>query len=203
MSLTVALQDIQKELDALKLRVKHGAALNAHVARRMLPRFQRHFRSNAARERNSFGARSTFWNRMLSGLRAQANDQAAMIVMPREVAQRFFGGTIRAKKSRFLAIPARREAYGKSPRQFDDLQFIVTDNGPMLVQRAASLIKAVRRKGEVKIKQVGEQGGGVFFWLRRSVRQRPDRSLLPSDAEIKSDLVLILRDRTSKQGGKS
>jgi hypothetical protein len=108
------------------------------------------------------------------------------------LAQRIFGGIIRAGQgissltgaiTKFLAIPARAEAYGKTPGQFHDLQFVREkrgNGGAMLVQTMQTVVSF----GKKGVRKVGERGGLVMFWLVKQVNQPGDSSILPSDEAV-------------------
>lgn len=169
----------------LALALNGGDRLNRAMVNAALPVFQRHFRALAATNRNPYGVRSGFWNRMLSGTKAIANESEAVIRMPREMALRYFGGTVTPKKSKFLAIPARAEAYNKSPRDFSDLRFaILPVGGPVLIQNEQTRVKFRKGKGGIKTIQGETTGGGVYYWLRRSATIRGDSGVLPTEQEI-------------------
>lgn len=130
-----------------------------------------------------------FWQRMIGGTIPLADEESAGVRMPREVAQRFFGGTITPVDNEYLAIPAREEAYGMSPLQFNDLRFVPFASGSAaLVQRNQQTVgtfKSGKKKGERNPKTTGEKiGGGVFYWLVKSVTQRPDETVLPTEEEF-------------------
>lgn len=170
-------------LNRARAVMKNQRPINQAMASGAIVLVQDKFRGLASTNRNPYGARGGFWNRMLSGTKAMADAQFAILRMPREVALRFHGGTVRPKTTKFLAIPARKEAYGKSPRDFNDLRFAVLPvGGPVLIQAAQTQItfnkaRRVRRGGK-------EIGGGVFFWLRRSVTVRGDAGVLPTKQEL-------------------
>jgi len=172
-------------LARLEEALRDSAALNRYVADAALALTEKAFVRNAAVPNKNAWPSTGFWTRMLSGTTATADADAATVRMPGEVAQRFFGGTITPKSGKsFLAIPARMEANGKSPLQFDDLHFVPTgpDRG-MLVQNDKT-VKAkgarARKDGSFKTEEVG---GGVFFWLVKSVIQSADPSVLPDEAD--------------------
>ena len=126
-----------------------------------------------------------FWQRMAFGTVAIATDAAAIVRMPREVAQRYFGGTLSPTGGRkFLAIPARQEAYGITPRDFPGLKFIPTGPDNAVLVQEAQTVKAkgarARKDGSFKTEDIG---GGVFYFLVRSITQLGDTSVLPSDEE--------------------
>lgn len=117
--------------------------------------------------------------------------RAEISVMAVGLAQRWLGGTITAgagtsSKSggptRFLAVPARAEAYGKTPGEFHDLQFVPasSEHPAMLVQALQTLLK----RGKRGFKGARVEGGFAMFWLFRSVTQRADPEVMPSDDEL-------------------
>lgn len=113
--------------------------------------------------------------------------------MPREVAQRYYGGPIRPTGGRkFLAIPANRMAYGRSPRSFIDLVFIVVQGRPALAKiKQAQTYHELNfhdapsnrgKEGKVRVKRV--KSGKVdkpivMFWLVRGVVQKGNPNVLP------------------------
>jgi hypothetical protein len=107
------------------------------------------------------------------------------------LAARLLGATIHAgvgtssatgKPTEFLALPARTEAYGKTPAQFHDLVFVreKRGGGAMLVQALQSQFS----RGKKGARNVREVGGLVMFWLVKEVTIKPDPSLMPSDAQL-------------------
>jgi len=197
MSTTIDLRDeITPWLDGQLASFSDTAALNRAAAEGALPVFQQHFRGLSASNVNPFGARGGFWGRMLAGTRADATAQAGFIHMPREVALRYFGGTVFPKTKKLLAIPARTEAYGKSPRQFDSLQFVRFRSGAMaLVQKADTHVALQRgkNKGRVRLAKEGESAthgaGAVMYWLKPSVTVRGDQGVLPTVDEIRRGAI--------------
>ena len=165
-----------------------GESMNRAIAEAALPVFQNHFRGLAGSNKNRFGARGGYWNRMLSGTKAVGTNQAAIIRMPREMALRYFGGTVTPKGgAKNLSIPARTEAYGKSARDFNDLRFVQFGRGgaKALVQRdqtSFTRTKSGKRKGQISGQR--EIGGMVFYWLVPKATIRGDRSVLPDEQEI-------------------
>ena len=105
-------------------------------------------------------------------------------------AQRLLGGVIRpglgisratGELTKLLAIPARAESYGKTPGEFDDLQFVPTKFGGMLVQALSTQIVRGSRKGDFSTRAIG---GLVMYWLVKEVRQDADPTVLPSDIAL-------------------
>lgn len=154
--------------------LKEARRFNAKVAAHALPLFEQNFLRLAGTNRNAFGVRGGFWNRMLSGTKAMATTEAAIIRMPREVRLRHRGGTVRPKVAKYLAIPQAAEAYGKSPRQFDDLRIIRVGNALLAVRHAAfpGRRDAVRTVGT------------VLYVLVRSATIQPRADVLPADSAV-------------------
>jgi hypothetical protein len=74
---------------------------------------------------------------------------------------------------KYLTIPATAEAYNKRARAFNDLRLAFFKNGLL------ALVKddPNRAKGERP---------PVYYWLKKSVTQKQDRTLLPSDQLLQS-----------------
>jgi hypothetical protein len=165
---------------------------HGHVAGRALPLFEQRLVRMAGSEHNRFGVRGGFWNRMLSGTKAVATEEAAIIRMPREVRLRHLGGTVRPKKAKFLAIPQTAEAYGKSPRQFTDLKPVRVRGRLWLVRRLSETVRfrRDRKSGEMRTVSGGlRMGGTKMFLLVRSATIKPNPEVLPSRVEIEAAAV--------------
>lgn len=189
MSTTIQIQDTATiMINGVKTAVLDREKANRAAAEGALPVVQRNFQTLAGTNVNRFGVRGGFWNRMLAGTRAGGDAAAGFVAMPREVALRFFGGTVFPQKGKYLAIPARAEAYGKSPRVFNDLRFIPFRSGARaLVQREQTVLKFGRKRKDGSRKVSGRQtGGGVFFWLVPSATIQANRDVIPTDEEMKA-----------------
>lgn len=139
------------------------------------------------------GPRTHFWGQVARSVQNPVTQGGAAAVSINHVglAQRLFGGIIRAGRSissatgkltQFLSIPARAEAYGKTPGQFNDLEFVPTRRGGgMLVQTYQSLVGWHKRS---KSWLRHEVGGLVMFWLVKEVDQKPDPRALPREEFI-------------------
>lgn len=172
--------------------------LHAALGKKAEVELRDHFARRDA-EPNSRGWKALhFWGRMrtATSLRDINEDGARVVVADPAMNQKVYGGTITAKEGKFLAIPARQEAYGKSPRMFDDLYFVALSGGRgMLVQTAQTALirfKSGKRKGEVKSTE--ERGGGVFYWLVKSVTQAPDPKALPEPESFRAALLATAQE---------
>ncbi len=109
------------------------------------------------------------------------------------LAQRWLGGTITAgtgtssvsgKPTKFLAIPARAEAYNQPPSRFPDLHFVPRrGGGGMLVEALQTKVSIAGRKNKT-VTRGSEAGGLVMFWLVKEVHQKPDPSVMPTEGEL-------------------
>jgi hypothetical protein len=100
------------------------------------------------------------------------------------LAQRRFGGVIHAgvgtssttgQPTKYLAIPAHPIAYGHRPGAFSNLRFIPRRNGRAMLVLPLQTAASTSRNNANNL---------VMYWLVPSVKQKPDPSLLPTDAEL-------------------
>lgn len=114
---------------------------------------------------------------------------------PLGIAQRYFGGRINAVNSTFLTIPAVAAAYGRRAREFHFLSFGFAENQwgkmqPALIERDRTEVRRVKSKdGSVKFKPGKQRGGGVYYWLTRSVEQKADPDILPKETEMAATAI--------------
>lgn len=85
------------------------------------------------------------------------------------IAQRYFGGDIVPRQSRYLTIPTHPEAYGHRAREFA-LQAVFFPGGTGVL---------AERDDDSKTGL-----GAVFYRLLRRVRQEPDETVLPSAEDM-------------------
>jgi hypothetical protein len=135
------------------------------------------------------GKRTHFWSdvrRSVQQPKLVGTDAVEVSINQVGFAQRLFGGRIVPRNARWLAIPARAEAYGKRAREFNDLHFVLfrPDLAALVQNEQVSLggrvhgsVTEKRRKGEAV-------GGGIFYWLRASVTQQPDPTVLPKNDDL-------------------
>ena len=145
---------------------------------------------NAERHRSGGpAARTGFYAdaaRSVNAAPVEVEGKSALISIDKiGLAQRLLGGTIRPlPPHKFLAIPAREEAYDTTPADYTDLTFVPRGNGKaMLVQALKTTVdwKEKRRKGSTVSDYARTVGGLVMFWLVPEVEQAPDPTVLPAD----------------------
>lgn len=154
------------------------------------------------------GKRTYFWGQVRRSVQnpVVTPPSASVSINHLGIAQRLFGGVIRPVRAKFLAIPARPEAYGKGPREFRDLHFQPTRRGGALVENLRSDVTFGRKKkdGTRTVTNRGERGGLVMFWLVKQVVQRPDPTVLPPPAELETAARVPMESYLSRKlgGGK-
>lgn len=173
-----ALERLQRRLesDAFKRACGAGAA---RVIRQ-------HFAARESQHKRFPGGQPThFWAGAARSIHVEATGTGALVGIAKQgVRQRWLGGIITPKNGpKFLTIPARGEAYGKRAREFKNLAFAMTGQGPALVESAATPVSLGRKRkdGRRAWKARDAVGGAVMFWLRRRVTQDPDPSVMPAE----------------------
>lgn len=185
MSLSV---DINDQVTPLLKQVEGAVRtdrMNAEVGRSVVNRVQAHFFKLDQERPNALGGKRThFYSSAAKSTQFTASaDQAVVSINELGIRQRLEGGPIAPVRGKYLTIPAIAEAYGKRAREFSNLHLIYRRGEPIaLVEGQATTVK----HGKKGYKATGAVGGKVFFWLRKSVMQKADRGVLPSDEAISS-----------------
>lgn len=181
-------------------------AIAANVGEAEVGLFQRHF-ANAPGNKNGWPTTS-FWPRAARATNWQAFENGVLInVNQQGVRQRYAGGDIFPTAGhQYLTIPARAEAYGKTAGEFNNLKAAFSRGHAFaLVEADATQVKIGRKKkdGTRSIGQGDTVGGGVFFWLVKSVHQNPDPTVIPDErdiAQVAMDTINDIVDRASNGG---
>jgi hypothetical protein len=171
------------------------------------------FDQNAKRANALGGKRTNFYSKAARGTSFDAvGDHVIISIASVGIAQRYFGGTIRAGANgsgkKFLTLPARAETHGKRASEFKDLEILWGRKGPYaLAKRAATLI-SVGRPGVGGVRKIGtrgQQGGEVMFWLKAEITQQPDPTVLPKPENVGAAVIKDLGDYaqllTDRAGG--
>lgn len=104
---------------------------------------------------------------------------------PGSMRQRYHGGDIRAG-DKLLTIPARAEFYGHSATEFTNLRFVQFASGAKaLVIGAGGVGRVDFATGtERSVRGAGARSQAmVAYWLRDSVHQDEDESVVPTEQE--------------------
>jgi hypothetical protein len=150
-----------------------------------------HFAAKNQKPNKRGWTKQNFWDRIrnATAFTGATATEATVVIADPAINPHFYGGPIYPTGGKkFLAIPAREEAYGIRPSSglIPGLRFVPTRNGGMLVQAPVSTFRFVgdKRKGREGMKRSKmvntHDGGGVFYFLKRSVTIPKDPDALPS-----------------------
>lgn len=207
-STTISIRDTATpELQGILDRLQPGA-LNQVAGRAGANVYRTWFRNlNAARPNALGGKRTNFWAKAATAVGHEATDDGAVVYTNHTgVNYQRYGGILRpsgrpsAVTGRAivnLAIPARSEAHGRLPSEFNNLV-------PMIRRRngkptAVALVEAdsqdvkfgnARKDGTRKVTRGRERGGIVMYWLVKQARKNPDEDVFPP-AKLVSDAAQL------------
>jgi len=197
-------------------RVVTTERLKPVVGRSVVNTIRTHlFRVNSGKPNALGGRRTNFYASAARGTSFAVDpDGVTVTIASVGIRQRIVGGTIRPKTAKFLTIPATAEAHGKRASEFDDLVVVFGPGGqPIALAHAAfrvtqSKLRALPARLRIGTTRTTGQHGGIVFWLKRSVTQAGDPSVLPPAAEIyanaQRDLSATVQraaDRAAQTGG--
>lgn len=191
MNQTISIKDdVSHRLAELFLGVENREALHDDLGRRLANDLRDHFTEREiAGPRNKLGAPSSgFWADNAGSVNDGeiASDGVTVTISDHRFNQKVYGGPIRMDDV-LLAIPARTEAYGKSPRIFSNLKFIFFANtGTKALVQFKPTEK--RQKGEKRIGGVKDEGL-VFYWLKEEVTQAADPKALPTREKMITGII--------------
>jgi hypothetical protein len=200
MSFSISIRDnATPKLRALVDAMKPGK-INPLIGRIGVNAVKKHFyHLNQTRPNKLGGKRTNYWYGAANGTHYSPSTNGVVIgVNMVGIRYHYYGGTITPKGTnretgkplKYLTIPARAEAHGKRAGEFHNLRFEVTDQGPALVEALATdVIVGRKAKGLAVWQKAKATGGGVFFWLRRSVSKGPDHSVLPTSQELQRAII--------------
>lgn len=170
------------------------AGLHESIAKAVADKVREHLKMRDSTHPNILGGkRSHFYWHAAESVTSEATSEGAVVTIDHlGLRQRWLGGDIYPVHAKLLAIPARSEAYGLSPREFPgDLTFIKFRSGAMALVKddtttttneggGYTILSAAR--GERRSRKRGI--GLVEYWLTDHVYQYPDPEVLPSAQEV-------------------
>jgi hypothetical protein len=167
LALSISLTGDGGEIPARLLRVLSPERINPVIGQAARNTYREHlFGLNSSRANRLGGKRTNYFAGAARGTSWSAtSDTVTVSINQVGIRQRVFGGKITARTSKFLTIPACPEAYGKRAREFGDLKYIIFPKG------GPALVRVTGKGDAAKLK--------VMYWLRRSITQLPDPSVLP------------------------
>jgi hypothetical protein len=181
--------ELRAQLDSLSRLLDHPRPMLMAATGAVRKLLQGHFRDRQQTPNKLGGRRTNFWQDVYRSTQiGEVTDRQGVVVIgDARFAQKVYGGTITAgkgtssktgKPTKYLSIPARREAYGLRPSQLEDklgteLRFVKGSRG------GALMVKTGKKS----------QLGLVMYWLTASVTQAPDPQALPPRDKIEQTAV--------------
>jgi hypothetical protein len=193
---TIVIEGGAENREKLRALYERGlpAGLHSDIARACAAVLETHLKRLDNERANPMGGkRSHFYSVAAGTVRGEVTTDGAEIVVNKVgLRQRWLGGTIYAKNGRFLTIPARAESYGIPARQFPrPLRFVKFKSGAcaLVIDDRAEAGESMDDAGNVTVKRRKRNkrmktGGLVEYWLKESVYQSPDPSVLPTEQEF-------------------
>lgn len=145
---------------------------------------RRHFAARDQEPNAKGWPKRHFWaqeGRRNTALASYSDNEAVVTIASAAIAHKLYGGTVRPKRGRALAIPASAEAYRAgqpSTMDRDMLDFVPLRRGGlvgMLIERQHDTLRRTK-KG---LRQGEKRGGKVWFWLMAQTTHAADPRALP------------------------
>jgi hypothetical protein len=206
LSIHLDLREVTRGLEALQMAFRRGG-YKQDIGGRVQRQIQDHLRGLESSRPNRLGGRRThFWAKAAQATFFEVQDDGVVVSINQQgMRQRFEGGTLKPVHKKWLTIPIRAEAHGRRAGEFNDLRFVQLSRGTaMLVQADQTQVRFRKRKGGIRVQKGEEVGGLALFLLKKSVTQRPDPSVLPTEQQILDESRLATRlwiDRQVQRGG--
>ncbi len=167
--------EITPDLRRILKSVQPGGALAKVLGRTGANELRRHFRKlNAKRPNRLGGTRSNFYSRVAESVQAPVSDAAGIriAISHAHIAQRLFGGPIRARNRKMIAIPIDPRGYGVYPRIYPGtLAYLPSKSGGgVLVEAEERTITRGKNKGGKR--KVPKPGGVAIHALKGAITQR-------------------------------
>ncbi len=198
MRITLTEQDgASAVLAAIAEKVTSRKPLHAVLGKRAEIELRGHFELRNSEGNKRGWPSQQFWARIRTATAfASADETAARVVISDPaINQKIFGGTITPKESKYLALPAIAEAYGRSPRSVPIalvFRFFRGKNMGALIEADRTNISFGRKRKDGSRKMTAERSqtrGRVWYWLVRSVTQRKDDRALPPEEQMRAALL--------------
>lgn len=187
LELKIPVDTASPALARLEKALKDGSV--ARVAGRSLRNTLRShlFQKNTTSPNRLGGTRTDFYEQAANGVQnpSVSGNTATVSINKKGIRQRYYGGRINAKPGKLLTIPADASAHGRRAREFSNLH-------------------AIYFRGGKSVGALVDANDQVMFWLHRFVVQKPDPSVLPTEAAMLTEITKDVREfivRTQLRGG--
>lgn len=165
------------------------AAIGAAIREDLVNEVSSHVAALDARANRLGGARTHFYEHEAESVTWELGETELRISVGEiGLRQRFLGGAlVPGPGKKWITIPARAEAHGKRAGEFNNLRFVQysEDTAALIVNEGGEIGRRRVRgsKGFVNRKSA-VQADMTMFWLKKSVTQEADASVLPSAARL-------------------
>ncbi len=211
--------ELPSGIDRMKFSEKELDDVLKVGARGVSNYLKKFYREKNGREKNKLSSRRTnFWNTQVgdkvNNPISEGFGKVAVVIASPILPHKVKGGTITAKRAKYLTIPIHPEAYDRSARRFDDLFVIKSKKGNLLLvkpdQSSGSVPRAkFNAKKEAKKKRPNterprrenkplglkvperetptmqqESGFTPYYLLKKSVTQKPWPNSIPTEQQI-------------------
>ena len=211
--------ELPSGIDRMKFSEKELDDVLKVGARGVSNYLKKFYREKDASEPNKLSSRrSHFWNKQIGGSVnnpvSEGFGKVAVVIASPILPHKVKGGTITAKRAKYLTIPIHPEAYDRSARRFDDLFVIKSKKGNLLLVKPDKPSGSVPRakfnaKKEAKKKRPNtersrrenkplglkvperetptmqeESGFTTYYLLKKSVTQKPWPNSIPTEQQI-------------------
>ncbi len=179
MGVTVNISDqVRPALASLSALVP-SESLHKRISANMANLVKRHLIARNQRGNEQGFPRTNFFGHAAESVNHRATASTAEVrVSKLGFGQRYFGGRIEPVKAKALTIPVHPAAYAHRAREFD-LDYVPQKAG----SRVLGLL--VRR-------HAGRAAGEVFYILVGAVTQKPDPTVLPTDAQFDTTAAAVI-----------
>lgn len=175
-TINVAATSATAKLAELRGALQARASIHKAAATAASVLIRRHLLS-----RNSRSERSNYWSSAMEATTAESDgDSARIIIRHPGIAWHRWGGTIKAKPGKALAIPLRDELHGINAKEYFDKH------------PGAFVYRSKNNKAFLAIRD--GKAMRILYLLLKSVSKSEDPSVLPTDAAIRSTASAAIRN---------
>lgn len=187
--------DLRDNLSPVVARLRGGIGndrLGPVIGRAAVNAYRKHFFGlNAARPNRLGGKRTNYYAQAGRGTQYQVVPDGVLVSINQiGIRSQYYGGTIRAKKAKFLTIPVHPAAHGKTAREFD-LEVVFGPGGrPIALATKGTLRREITQTatGRIRSRNVGRRGE-IYFLLKQSITKQPDPSVLMTPADLAGAII--------------
>ena len=179
-------------------RAKNPTAILMVAGRELHNVLRKHFREKDRTDINKLAPnrRQHFWLQVMRSVNNPVQsgyNQVSVRVSDPRIAQKVFGGLIKAKRSKLLTIPASPEAYGRTAETFE------RETGRKLFLIKVGGTKANASSSLVLASAMGNHRFQVEYNLTPRVKQDKDPTALPSEEEMEKSILARAQKAADRQ----